>query len=69
MKIIRIHFYECEHYGDLDNYKSDIIESGGRILNAELNYEAETAWVDVEIDETFMPKFKKTDACAFSNYQ
>lgn len=68
MKTIRIHFYECEHEGDLGDYKEDIRACGGRILNSGLNYEAETGWVDVEIDDTFMPKFKQTSACGFSNY-
>ena len=62
MKTIHIKFYECEHNGDLDNYKSDIRDSGGKILNSGLNYEAETGWVEVEIDDKFWERFKQTDA-------
>jgi hypothetical protein len=67
MKKIRLHFCECEHNGDLDNYKDDIRASGGKVVGSELNYEAETGWVDVEIDETFWDKFKQTDSYGFSN--
>lgn len=62
-----LYFYECEHNGDLDEYISDIVKSGGKILDKKINYEAETARVDVEIDETFAEKFRTTRAFGFSN--
>ena len=35
----RIDFRECEHDGDLDNYIYDIKESGGTIINKEIDYD------------------------------
>lgn len=71
MKTITIHFYECEHEGDLDNYLQDVQDSGGKAVNYNLNSDAETCDVDVEVEnvEDFLLKFKLTDACDFSQYQ
>jgi len=64
-----LRFSECEHDGDLDNYKNDIINSGGKIVDSGIFYEEETGWVKVEIDTNgyndFMTKFKQTDAYGF----
>lgn len=62
-----INFYECEHNGDLDNYKDNVRESGGDILNSGLDYEAEIGWVKVQVDniEDFKEKLSKTDAWDF----
>ena len=61
-------FSECEHEGDLDNYLSDIIKSGGKILLSKINYSEESAEVVVEYEEDeFMEKFINTNAFQFSN--
>ena len=62
-----LYFSECEHNGDLDEYISDIVNCGGKILSKEINYEAERGKVEVEFDETFADKFRKTRACESSN--
>ena len=62
-----LYFSECEHDGDLDEYISDIVNCGGKVLDREINYDAETAKVEIEIDETFAEKFKQTNAFEFSN--
>jgi len=64
---LNIYFYECEHNGDLDNYKEDVRASGGDILNSGLDYEAETGWLKVRVEdkEAFMKKFAETDAYDF----
>lgn len=66
-KIYRLTFSECEHDGDLDNYKGDIISSGGKIVDSGVNHEEETGWVKVEIEDkdAFLAKFRETDAYGF----
>jgi hypothetical protein len=60
-------FSECEHDGDLDNYKTDIINSGGKIVDSGVNHDEETGWVRFETEdkEAFMKKFRETDAYGF----
>jgi len=67
MKTIKLYFYECEHEGDLGNYKEDVRDSGGKILNSGLNYEAETGWLEVEIDDKFWERFKQTNSYGYIN--
>lgn len=66
-KIIRLKFTECEHNGDLDNYKTHIINSGGKILDLGINYDIEEGYVVVEIkdNQAFNKKFVETDAYYF----
>lgn len=68
-KTFSLSFYECEHDGDADNYRDDIRDSGGKITGTKLNYDAETCTIDVQVSNynTFMKKFKKTDAYQFLN--
>ena len=65
-----IHFVECEHDGDYQDYANDLGDSGAKIINHELNYEAETCDIFVEIEDigAFIEKFKKTDSIGFSSY-
>ncbi len=65
----RIDFRECEHDGDLDNYIYDIVESGGTVINKQIDYDEETAWVIVEADnkDDFFEKFEHTNAYDFTN--
>lgn len=62
-----IYFSECEHDGDLDNYKTDIVNSGGIVISSKINSEAETAAVEVEFQSGFSDKFRETDSFQFSN--
>lgn len=62
-----LYFHEVEHNGDLDEYINDIREAGGKVLSKEINYEAETAVVDIEFEQGFAEKFRQTRACEFSN--
>jgi len=57
--------------GDLDRYLEDIYESGGKVLSSEINYDAETANVIVEIAdvEAFNKKFVETETCEFTGYR
>jgi hypothetical protein len=69
MKTLRLEFYECEHGGDLDYYIGDIIECGGQIKRSDVNEDAEIGWVtfDVKDEDSFMEKFKETEAYQFLN--
>lgn len=64
-----IRFHECEHSGDLGGYIHDLRDSGAKILDRGINDEAETGYVDVEIEnfEAFLAKFKTTSSFDFSN--
>lgn len=63
-----MYFSECEHDGDLDNYVSDIINCGGKIISSQINHDEETARVEIEYEPGFVEKFKKTDSIDFSNW-
>jgi hypothetical protein len=56
-----------EHNGDLDNIISDIQVSGGTVIDKKINYDAETAVVDIEFNSLFAGKFRETDSFQFSN--
>jgi hypothetical protein len=62
-----LRFSECEHQGDLDNYKADVQNSGGVILNSGVDHENEQGWITVSIKDNnaFLEKFKQTDAYGF----
>lgn len=66
---VTLHFHECEHQGDLDNYLNDLMDSSATILTSEINYDEETAKVEVEVDAygIFLNIFEDTDAYEFSN--
>lgn len=64
-----VHFYECEHDGDLDNYASDLRDSGAEILSTSCNSEAETGAIKIRVKDfdSFLTKFKETDSIGFSS--
>ena len=64
-----IEFYECEHDGDLNNYISDLQESGASVIDSNINHEAEIGHVTIEVEdyEAFLEKFKETDSIDFSS--
>lgn len=47
---IQCQLFECEHNQDLNNMRSDIINSGGRILSEMPDFDNETAHLVVEVD-------------------
>lgn len=69
MKTITLTFYECEHEGDLDNYADDVRECGGKVIDSEINEDAEIGRLTVQVEDkaTFLAKFKETDAAQFLN--
>lgn len=62
MKRILLSFYECEHNDDIAVYEEDIIESGGKIINSYVDTDLEQGLVIVEVDDSFMKIFKKTQS-------
>jgi hypothetical protein len=65
----RVIFYECEHWGDLDNYISDLTCSGAEILSKDLDEEEESGivYISVSNKKEFLEEFSKTDSFEFSN--
>jgi len=63
----QLSFYECEHGGDLDNYISDVEESGGCVIARDLNHDAEIGTIVITHDKDFWDRFKETDAFEFLN--
>jgi hypothetical protein len=64
---LTVTFSECEHDGDLDNYKEDIIKCGGKILSSSLDSDEETGTVVFEVEDKiiFRNKFIDTDTWEF----
>ena len=66
---ISITFSECEHDGDLENYKEDLRTSGAIVKRSRVNEEEETGEIIVEVEDrvAFFDKFKETEGYEFSN--
>ena len=68
-----VHFTECEHAGDLDNYRSDLLASGAEVVRASLAdcEDCEEGVIFIKVLKTewdaFMAKFRQTDSFAFSS--
>jgi hypothetical protein len=64
MKKLTFNFFDCEHPGDLEWYRNDLIKSGARIISQSINYDAEECTIVAEIDdkETFLKAFIETDS-------
>lgn len=63
-----IRFYECEHYGDAEEYIRALGNCGAKILDVRVNEDAEEAMVRVEIDcalGDFLKRFKEEEPDAF----
>jgi hypothetical protein len=60
-----ITFSECEHEGDVENYKQDLIKSGATILEVTPNFDEEEVTIVIEVDKYFTDEFKKTDSYNF----
>ena len=67
---VTLEFYEVEHEEDLHNVEYDITCSGGTVLESNINFDAETAEILIEIDgsiQDFRDKFKETESYGFIN--
>ena len=62
-----LYFTECEHHGDLDNYISDLRDSGAIIIASTVFPDTEVGEVTIEVKDitTFIKKFKKTESYEF----
>lgn len=69
MVTLRLSFYECEHNEDMQNYISDMVNCGAKIINSELDTDDETCTIiySVEDQEEFINKFIETDSYEFVN--
>jgi hypothetical protein len=69
MVTLRLSFYECEHNEDMQNYISDMVSCGAKIINSELDTDDETCMIiySVEDQEEFIKKFIETDSYEFVN--
>lgn len=69
MARMTITFGECEHAGDLENYKADLEDSGAKVLGSSANYAEENCSITVSISDyaPFLERFKETDAFGFSS--
>lgn len=69
MVTLRLSFYECEHNQDMQNYISDMVNCGAKIINSELDSDDETCTIiySVEDQEEFIKKFIETDSYDFVN--
>jgi hypothetical protein len=66
---VNLEFHECEHNADLENYLSDLRDSGADIISSNLDYEEETAEVVIEVVAygIFLNIFEDTDSYEFSS--
>lgn len=64
-----ITFNECEHAGDLENYKADLTDSGVTVLSSTENFHEKECTITIQISdyESFIKKFEDTDAYRFSS--
>lgn len=62
-----IHFYECEHSGDLRHYEDDVRAAGGEVVSSNVDEDHETCTITVRIRDMadFVRRFKETDAGGF----
>ena len=69
MKKMTLYFSECEHNGDLQNYVTDVRNSGATIVESRCDTDQETGIVKIEVPdvEDFKTKFKETDSHGFLN--
>jgi hypothetical protein len=68
-----LHFGECEHDGDLQRYLGDLRRSGARIISSEINCDAETGEVLIEVADdkvnAFKEAFAQTDSADFTHFR
>ena len=67
MKRMRLQFGECEHYGDLECYISDISKSGGVIIDYSVDTDEEVGSVTFEVPDKqkFVEEFRLTESFEF----
>jgi hypothetical protein len=67
-KVLQLHFYECEHEGDLERYIADIEACEGRIVQQKLSESRPgVGAVDVAVPSRrlFRAKFQQTPSSQF----
>ena len=68
---ITLHFGECEHVEDLDNYLDDVRNSGATVISKLVDHDNEegTATITVPDDQrdNFWIAFKKTESYDYMN--
>ena len=64
-----ISFYECEHYGDVNNILEDMRSCGAKIGYTELDEDEETCTIEYEVEDfhEFAIEFKDTESYEFVN--
>ena len=69
MTMTIINFFECEHDGDMERYREDLIESGAKIIRSDSNFNEESCGVVIEVKDIseFKQKFALTDSYGFSH--
>lgn len=67
MTKLKLTFYECEHHGDLDKYKEDVIKCGATIIGEEIDTEEEEGFLIVETENSseFKKKIRLSDSYDF----
>lgn len=70
-KEMTVYFHECEHEGDLDNYITDLQNSGASVLSSSCDSDEETGVVKIRVKDfnSFLTKFKETDSYGFSSLE
>lgn len=64
-----ITFNECEHDGDMNAYIDDLVKSGAKVFDKNINEDDETCRIYIEVSDfdDFVSKFSKTDSYGFSS--
>lgn len=67
---LQVTFYECEHGGDVDHYEADLRRAGAKIIESNLNSEAECCTIEIDVADkaAFKAAFEDTDAFGFSSW-
>jgi hypothetical protein len=61
-----ITFSECEHDGDVNNYKQDLIDSGATIIEVNPDFDSEEVTIVIDYEKDFIDKFKETNSYDFA---
>lgn len=63
-------FNECEHYGDMDYYESELFLCGATIKSTYLDLDCEEAHIEIEVDDydEFIEKFLESEVYGNSNF-
>lgn len=67
MTKLRLHYYECEHEGDLQRHESDLVDLGVKVHSTNCDPDSETGVIEIEVPdlEAFKAQFKTSNASDF----